>query len=91
MQVSNTQPSDSFVHLHAVVDVPPGTDVTQLPVHSYFLAPNLVGDTGWPTLTISTAVDDTLAPPGKQVQLCCGILVASGTHASGAACGCTVC
>jgi phytoene dehydrogenase-like protein len=63
-----TQPSDNFVHLHAVVDVPPGVDARQLPVHSYFLAPGMVGDTGWPTLTIGTAVDDTLAPPGKQVR-----------------------
>jgi hypothetical protein len=69
LQVSQTQPSDSFVHLHAVVHVPPGSDPSQLPVHSYFLAPGLVGDTGWPTLTIATAVDDTLAPPGKQVLL----------------------
>ena len=62
-----TQPSDSFVHLHAVVDLPPGLHASQLPVHSYFLAAGMVGDTGWPTLTIGTAVDDTLGPPGKMV------------------------
>jgi hypothetical protein len=81
LQLSTLQPTDSFVHLHAVVDWP-GDEAhptssssknclgatAQLPVHTYFLAPELVGDTGWPTLTISTAVDDTLAPPGKQVQ-----------------------
>jgi hypothetical protein len=48
--------------------MPPDINASQLPVHSYFLAPGLVGDTGWPTLTIGTAVDGTLAPPGKQVR-----------------------
>jgi len=33
-----------------------------LPVHTYFLTPSLVGDTGWPTLTIGTPVDPSLAP-----------------------------
>ncbi|WIA36446.1 hypothetical protein OEZ86_007753 [Tetradesmus obliquus] len=66
-QVAATQPNDSFVHLHAVVDLPPDTHPSQLPVHSFFLAPGMVGDTGWPTLTIGTAVDVTLAPPDKQI------------------------
>lgn len=69
MQVLQVAPSDSFVHLHAVVNQPSGVTAAQLPVHSYFLSPQLVGDTGWPTLTIATAVDDTLALPGKQVSM----------------------
>jgi hypothetical protein len=28
-------------------------------------AAGMVGDTGWPTLTIGTAVDDSLAPSGN--------------------------
>lgn len=68
LQVSHSTPYDSFVHLHAVINLPPEVDPQQLPVHTYYLAPQLVGDTGWPTLTISTAVDGSLAPPGKQVR-----------------------
>lgn len=70
LQLSQLEPGDSFVHLHAVIDYPLGADDASslLPVHTYFLAPALVGDSGWPTLTISTAVEDSLAPPGKQVR-----------------------
>lgn len=67
-QVAATEPSDSFVHLHAAVALPPGSHPpARLPVHSYFLSPGLVGDTGWPTLTIATAIDASLAPAGVQV------------------------
>jgi hypothetical protein len=90
MQLSALQPSDSFVHLHAVVDWPPSgssssssssssgsssPESPELPVHTYFLAPELVGDTGWPTLTIGTAVDDSLAPPGKQVRCSAALML----------------
>jgi phytoene dehydrogenase-like protein len=58
-KVTTSHPSDSFVHLHAVVNLPSAL-TAQLPVHTYFLNPDLVGETGWPTLTIATAVDDGL-------------------------------
>lgn len=54
------------MHLHAVVDDAPTTH-EPLPVHSYFFDAQLLSETGWPTLTIGTAVDPSLAPPGKQV------------------------
>eukprot|EP00775_Hariotina_reticulata_P013799 gene13799-13920_t len=67
-QVAQLQPTDSFIHLHAVVDLPVERFPTEeLPVHSYFLSRELLRDTGWPTLTISTAIDASLAPAGKQV------------------------
>ncbi|KAF6255995.1 hypothetical protein COO60DRAFT_157216 [Scenedesmus sp. NREL 46B-D3] len=47
-QVSLTQPGDSFAHLHAVVDMPPGIERGQLPVHSYFLAPAWLGPPAGP-------------------------------------------
>jgi hypothetical protein len=68
-EVAQLQPTDSFIHLHAVVDLPADRfPPDQLPVHSYFLSRELLRDTGWPTLTISTAIDSSLAPPSKQVS-----------------------
>lgn len=66
-QVAALQPSSSLVHLHGVVAPPPGALDSPPPMHTYFLSPDLLADTGWPTMTIATAVDRSLAPPGRHV------------------------
>lgn len=62
--VAEMEMNASFMHLHLVFE---GAGLPDLPLHSFFFDDDLSGDSGWPTICIPTAVDDSLAPPDKHI------------------------
>eukprot|EP00210_Caulerpa_lentillifera_P007892 g7533.t1 len=59
--ITQVQKNDSFMHLHLAFK---GPELSDLPLHAFFFDSELVNDSGWPTICVPTAIDDSLAPHG---------------------------